>query len=192
MNPTHKSLVAIATASALFVSSSMAHADGPSTSTQPVATTVAAPASATPAKTTQEDPAKLVVAKRSPLPIVTMAVGGAAALVGLCFYSLSSTNKTQANSADDLNRTYGEYGVDLDSKTLHDKSESEKQTGTILLAGGAAVAVGGLVWFFVDGLRVKSANESAKAKAKATSASTLRLTPAVGPGSTGAYLQGTF
>jgi hypothetical protein len=173
MNLTHKSLVGVATASALFIVSSMAHADGPTTPPTPPTTTTTEPVAAP--------------VKRSPLPIVTMAVGGASALVGLCFYSLSSTNKTQATFAEGMNR---DYGTTLDSQKLRAKSESETKTGTVLLAGGAVVAVGGLVWFFIDSQRVKSAN--ADAKAKATAATTLRLTPAVGPGSTGAYLQGTF
>jgi len=174
MNLTHKSLVSVATASALFVVSSMAHADGPTTPAP-------APAPAEPVA---------APAKRSPLPIVTMAVGGTTALVGLCFYSLASTNKTQANFAQDFNQSYGSYGTTLETKELREKSESETRTGTVLLAGGAVVAIGGLVWFFFDGQRVRSAN--ADAKGKATAATTLRLTPAVGPGSTGAYLQGTF
>ena len=170
MNLTHKSLVGVATASALFIVSSMARADGPTTTTT----------------TTTTEPVAAPV-KRSPLPIVTMAVGGASALVGLGFYSLASTHSSSATMAEDLNH---DYGTDLDSQKLRAKSESETKTGTVLLAGGVIVAVGGAVWFFIDGLRVRSAN--AEAKAKATAATTLRLAPAVGPGSTGAYLQGTF
>ena len=164
MKLTPKSLITVATASAFFVASSMAHADGPTpTPTAPV-------------------PAP---AKRSPLPIVTVAVGGASALVGLCFYSLAGTTKSQATTADGLKH---DYGIDLDSQKLRARSESETKTGTVFLAGGAVVAVGGLVWFFIDSQRVRSANADAKARAT----STLRLSPAVGPGSTGAYLQGTF
>lgn len=182
MNPTPKCLVGVAAASALFIVTSMAHADGPSTPTQPATP----PVTAAPVTTQATAAVEPVVAKRSPLPIVTMAVGGTAALVGLCFYSIAGTSKSQANTEDSLNH---DYGTDIDTQKLHDKSESYTKTGTVLIAGGAAVAVGGLVWFVIDGQRVKDANASAKS---AATARTLRVTPAFGPGSTGAYLQGTF
>ena len=182
MNPMHKALVTVAAASSLFVVSSMAHADGPVPPSQPPATvatsaTPATSATSAPAVTTEE---AQPVAKRSPFPLVTIITGAVVFTTGLCFFSLSSTESSIANT----NSSVGNYAQ---AKKDREDSKSHSTTGAGLAIGGALVASGGFLWFFIDGMRVRSANDTAK-----TTASSLRVAPAVGPGSTGAYLTGTF
>jgi tetratricopeptide (TPR) repeat protein len=145
----------------------------------PVATPTTAPATGPtpPAETTP-------VAKRSPGPWIVIGLGGAAAIVGTIGYI---SNKTKI---DDLANQCLEPAAHkgCPDNVEKDGNDARKAMTTSAVIGGvgAAVVVGGFVWWYIDGQRVARENSHAETARRPT------LTPVLGPEVAGLALSGSF
>ncbi len=108
----------------------------------------------------------------SPAPIVLIAVGGAALIAGAISAGLGAADAGAYTSAAPM--TSAE--VDRAEATLS-RAQTEYLVGDILLAGGAALAIGGVVWLLAAGRE---------------DGSSLALVPSVGPTTAGLAVSGGF
>ncbi|MFO0614502.1 MAG: hypothetical protein U0414_18095 [Polyangiaceae bacterium] len=121
-----------------------------------------------------------------PGPWILFGVGSAALLTGVAVLTVGriNVNDAEAQCGGHTNCTQPEIDLGTTGNTL-------TGAGAGLLGGGAAIAIGGLIWQFVGNkpVTIKSGNKS-----ETTGFLSPRLTfePSFGPGLTGGALHGSF
>ncbi|MCL2722868.1 MAG: tetratricopeptide repeat protein [Polyangiaceae bacterium] len=118
------------------------------------------------------------------LPWVVVGVGGAAVITGAVILVTKPSMPSNCESGSGTCvKGVGESDADLQAdRDRAGKSRTQGTTGIVLMGAGAAVAVGGLIWHFLE---PTGSIESRSAK-KPT------VTPTVGPGFAGLSLGGAF
>jgi tetratricopeptide (TPR) repeat protein len=135
-----------------------------------------------PATAPSTQPQAVSHAKRSPGPVVLMAGGGAIAIVGTLL-ALSNKKKVDDAAAQCPNGNRDACPVAIAKKGNDARSALNVSVGIAI--GGAVVAVGGVVWWVIDGSRVDRANNQGTLKHPL-------LTPMIAPRLAGLSLSGAF
>jgi tetratricopeptide (TPR) repeat protein len=162
---------------------------GPSTAgtvPPPGTTGPTAPVSSGPAGTAEPPSSATPSTKQNIWPFVAMGGGGLITIIGgLAYLGGKSKYDDVVSQCDPSSRTCPKSLVD---QINADKASPEKQmtTGAVLFFGGAAIAAGGAVWYFVyEKPRQNAAAHPARARLT-------EVTPVVGSSFTGFSLAGTF
>ena len=132
----------------------------------------------------QPPPARTEVREHTVYPWVVAGVGGLALVTGLTVYvvGLQTAPDNCIASERKCTRQPGETDTAFASRQEKAGTAAGLQTGGLVaLVGGGVLAVGGLVWHFVEPTGPKSSE-----------AKTPRLVPAVSPGYAGVELGGRF
>lgn len=147
----------------------------PTTQPQPAPTGDPAPAAN---ETTDTTPGK-----RSIVPLIVAGGGAAVSLIGLAIYlpASSTVSDFEKRCEDPDTRT----GCPTDGLEDANAATGRMDLGTGLMIGGAVVAVGGVVWYFVSPRKPVAAELRDKPRIA-------RVTPALGPNFAGLALDGTF
>ena len=116
-------------------------------------------------------------------PIAVMGMGAAMAVTGIALFGIApalppncstANHLCSASNADGSRRDANQVAQDQDDASKH---LQRQEVGGVLIAGGAAVAVGGLIWFLLD---------------KPTKPRTARIAPWLSAGSGGLSAAGSF